>query len=62
MLLKFASLPPSTLEQIEKLENLRMLENGLSVYIAEIDHVGISIDTEEDLLKAIDYLQVQRLV
>jgi CMP-2-keto-3-deoxyoctulosonic acid synthetase len=39
-----------------------MLENGLSVYIAEIDHVGISIDTEEDLLKAIDYLQVQRLV
>jgi 3-deoxy-manno-octulosonate cytidylyltransferase (CMP-KDO synthetase) len=62
VLLKFASLPPSPLEQIEKLENLRMLENGLSVYLAEIEHVGISIDTEEDLLKAIAYLQVQRLV
>jgi len=60
VLLKFANLPPSPLEQIEKLENLRMLENGLSVYLAEIEHVGISIDTEEDLLKAISYLQDQK--
>lgn len=62
VLLKFASLPPSPLEQIEKLENLRMLENGLSVYLAEINHVGISIDTEDDLLKAIAYLQDQKSV
>lgn len=55
-LLKFTQMPISTLETIEKLENLRMLENGMSIYLAEIEHVGISIDTEEDFVKAESYL------
>jgi len=56
-LLRFASLPPTTLEQTEKLENLRMLEYGFRVRVAEIDHAGISIDTLEDLSRAETYIQ-----
>lgn len=55
-LVRFSKLPLSNLEQIEKLENLRMLENRFNVYLAEISHVGISIDTEEDYQHAISYL------
>ncbi len=46
---RFPSLAPSVLEQTEKLEQLRFLENGVSLYVAatEIDTVGV--DTEEDL-------------
>ncbi|HOZ51242.1 MAG TPA: 3-deoxy-manno-octulosonate cytidylyltransferase [Chitinophagaceae bacterium] len=55
-LLKITQLPVSELEFIEKLENLRMLENGISIYMAEIDQVGISIDTEEDFENAKQYL------
>jgi 3-deoxy-manno-octulosonate cytidylyltransferase (CMP-KDO synthetase) len=55
-LLKFTQLPVSALENIEKLENLRMLENGMTIYLAEIDLVGISIDTEEDFVNAESYL------
>lgn len=51
-LLAFSSLRASYLEQIEKLENLRMLENNMSIYLAEIEHEGISIDTLQDLEKA----------
>ncbi|MCC6448662.1 MAG: 3-deoxy-manno-octulosonate cytidylyltransferase [Chitinophagaceae bacterium] len=56
-LLKVSQLPASTLEQIEKLENLRMLENGIDIYLKEIAHVGISIDTEEEFAAAIQYLK-----
>ncbi len=56
-LLKISKLPPSPLEQIEKLENLRMLENGIDIYLKEIFHVGISIDTEDDFNAAIEYLK-----
>lgn len=57
VLLQITSLPVSPLEQIEKLENLRMLENGISIHLAEISHIGISIDTAEDFAKAEIYLQ-----
>ncbi len=57
VLLAVTRLPVSDLERAEKLENLRMLENGIPVHLAVIDHVGISIDTEEDFLKAQAYLQ-----
>lgn len=56
-LLKFASIQPSVLEQSEKLENLRMIENGFVIYASEISHVGISIDTEKDLERAREYIK-----
>lgn len=58
-LLEFTALPVSPLEQIEKLENLRMLENGIPVHLACIEHIGISIDTEEDFQRAVQFLQSQ---
>ena len=45
---KFVALPPSQLEQIEKLEQLRALENGYPIAIAATDDPTIGVDTPED--------------
>ena len=42
----------STLENIEKLEQLRYLENGVRIKMVETDFIGIGIDTPEDLERA----------
>jgi len=46
---RFAALAPSELELSERLEQLRLLENGISIYVAETAHDTIGVDTEEDL-------------
>jgi 3-deoxy-manno-octulosonate cytidylyltransferase (CMP-KDO synthetase) len=46
---RFAALAPSVLEQAERLEQLRLLENGISIYVGEADGDTIGVDTEEDL-------------
>jgi 3-deoxy-manno-octulosonate cytidylyltransferase (CMP-KDO synthetase) len=52
-LLQMANLPPSPLEEIEKLEQLRALENGVPIRVVVVeDVVPIAIDTPEDLGKA----------
>ncbi|MCH5599989.1 3-deoxy-manno-octulosonate cytidylyltransferase [Niabella ginsengisoli] len=48
----FTALPQAPLEQIEKLEQLRFLYNGIDIYIAETNYKNIAIDTPEDLEKA----------
>jgi 3-deoxy-manno-octulosonate cytidylyltransferase (CMP-KDO synthetase) len=48
---RFASLQPSSLEKTERLEQLRLLENGLSLYVAEAPCDTVGVDTEEDLLR-----------
>jgi len=45
----FHRLPPSTLERIEGLEQLRFLEHGLSIVVVETDQPTIGVDTEADL-------------
>lgn len=51
-LLKFTKLESTDLEQWEKLEQLRMLENGFKVKIVETEYDSFSVDTPEDLEKA----------
>jgi 3-deoxy-manno-octulosonate cytidylyltransferase (CMP-KDO synthetase) len=51
-LLDFYNLPMKTLEASEKLEQLRYLEYGKRIKMIETNHVGIGIDTIEDLEKA----------
>jgi 3-deoxy-manno-octulosonate cytidylyltransferase (CMP-KDO synthetase) len=47
-LAQFASLPPSHLEQTERLEQLRLLENGIDIFVTETPHDTVGVDTEED--------------
>ncbi|WP_426094513.1 3-deoxy-manno-octulosonate cytidylyltransferase [Flavobacterium sp. DSR2-3-3] len=51
-LLDFYSLPMQSLEASEKLEQLRYLEFGKRIKMVETTHIGIGIDTPEDLEKA----------
>lgn len=53
---KFVSLPQSEYEKIEKLEQLRALENGIKIGVVFSDEIPISVDTPEDLEKARQYL------
>lgn len=51
-LARFVRLPPSPLELREKLEQLRALEAGMSIAVAKVDSVPLSVDTPEDLAYA----------
>jgi len=51
-LARFVGLPPSPLEKREKLEQLRALEANMSIAVARVDSVPLSVDTEADLAKA----------
>lgn len=51
-LARFAALSPSPLEMLERLEQLRLLENGIGIYVAEAPADTIGVDTEEDLRRA----------
>ena len=49
---RFVKLPPSPLELREKLEQLRALEANMSIAVARVDSVPLSVDTPADLEKA----------
>ncbi|MBB4304524.1 3-deoxy-manno-octulosonate cytidylyltransferase (CMP-KDO synthetase) [Rhodobium orientis] len=49
---RFVSLPQSTLEKREKLEQLRALEDGMRIDVALVDTVPLGVDTPADLERA----------
>ncbi len=49
VLLRLASLPPTPLEERERLEQLRALEHGIRIRVVVTDHASIGVDTPEDL-------------
>jgi len=52
-LLHFIRLAPTPLEKIERLEQLRALENGFRIKVVKVEHYrGVGVDTPEDLEKA----------
>lgn len=49
LLLAYGSLPRGPLEETEKLEQLRALENGIGIRVAETEYDTVGVDTPEDL-------------
>jgi 3-deoxy-manno-octulosonate cytidylyltransferase (CMP-KDO synthetase) len=45
------------LEQSERLEQLRFLENGIPIYVGETPYDTVGVDTEEDLERVAEILQ-----
>jgi 3-deoxy-manno-octulosonate cytidylyltransferase (CMP-KDO synthetase) len=50
-LLDFATLPVGDLERIEQLEQLRWMENGYKIRVAETTHDSVSVDVPEDVAR-----------
>lgn len=59
-LLKFTDLSPSRLERIEKLEQLRALENGFKIKMIEIPFSTLSVDLPQDIIKVERFLKRQK--
>jgi 3-deoxy-manno-octulosonate cytidylyltransferase (CMP-KDO synthetase) len=58
-LLKFAKMSESGLEQSEKLEQLRILENGFRIKVGFTEHDSIPIDTQADVERVVNILKKQ---
>lgn len=56
-LLRFAALPTSPLEDAEKLEQLRGLDNGIRIRVWETKHASLRVDTPEDVPDVAEKLQ-----
>jgi 3-deoxy-manno-octulosonate cytidylyltransferase (CMP-KDO synthetase) len=50
-LLEYPTLPQGDLERIEQLEQLRWLENGWKIRVAEVEHDAVSVDVPEDVTR-----------
>ncbi|WP_111670273.1 3-deoxy-manno-octulosonate cytidylyltransferase [Algoriphagus litoralis] len=57
LLKEFTAWPKGKLEQIEMLEQLRLVEKGVKIRMVETSHQAIAIDTKEDLDRARNFLK-----
>jgi len=58
-LLRYSKMKHTPLEKLEKLEQLRALENGFSIKVTPVDYEPLSVDTPEDLEKVVSFLSAQ---
>jgi len=56
-LLEYPTLPQGELERIERLEQLRWMENGTKIRVAEVEHDAVSVDVPEDVARVEKLLQ-----
>ena len=56
----FVKLPESSLERSERLEQLRFLENGIAIHVAETPFETVGVDTEDDLRRADGLLRARK--
>lgn len=56
VLFRFAALPRSPLEELERLEQLRALHHGISIRVLDARHESIGIDTADDYRRFVDRL------
>jgi 3-deoxy-manno-octulosonate cytidylyltransferase (CMP-KDO synthetase) len=56
-LLEYPTLPQGELERIEQLEQLRWMENGTKIRVAEVEHDAVSVDVPEDVARVEKLLQ-----
>lgn len=59
-LLEYPTLPQGELEKIEQLEQLRWLENGWKIRVAEVAHDAVSVDVPEDVTRVERMLQEEK--
>ncbi len=60
-LFTYKNLPVSYLERVERLEQLRVLEEGFRIKVVETKYDTIGVDTLEDLEKVREYLQKEKI-
>lgn len=61
-LLGYSRLPVGPLEKVECLEQMRALENGFSIRVAETDYESLGVDTPEDLERVSALFELQHQV
>jgi 3-deoxy-manno-octulosonate cytidylyltransferase (CMP-KDO synthetase) len=57
---RFVTLPESSLEKSERLEQLRFLENGMPIFVGETPYDSVGVDTDEDLQRVIAILRCSK--
>src|SRR5467141_2384313 len=56
-LLEYPTLPQGELERVEQLEQLRWMENGWKIRVAEVEHDAVSVDVPEDVARVEELLE-----
>ncbi|NWF94115.1 MAG: 3-deoxy-manno-octulosonate cytidylyltransferase [Syntrophaceae bacterium] len=55
-LLRYSKMKPTPLEKLEKLEQLRAIENGYRIKVTAVNYEPLSVDTPEDLQRVVTFL------